>query len=371
MNEIEVKIALSMTPGVNASIVRRMIDADVSFDDFFSLDTPKLSARLGLTGRKKFSMFEREEALLHARNEITFIKSHSVKTLFLTDEGYPYRLSECHDAPVMLYMLGDADWDANRFLSMVGTRTPTTYGLSFCDSVIENLSIYFDDINIVSGLAFGIDAASHKAAINHNLPTTAVIAHGLQMIYPAQHRSLAASIIETGGAIVTEYPSGEKPYKQRFLERNRIVAGLSDATVVVESDLKGGAMSTANIAFGYNREVFALPGRASDSMSSGCNHLIKRSKAQLVCNASDIMESMNWKPLGLDLRQVQKNLFPELDPALKPIFQALKASKSGMTLDEIHTCCGGHIADIMSALTEMEFDGIIAKLPGNRYIVSP
>lgn len=366
-NEKELKIALSMVKGITAATVRGMEELGVEADAFFSLPMKELSEALGGGDASRFEQLDREEALARARREIQFMKKHSIKASFMLDDDYPRNLREAPDAPIVIYTLGDTDLNADRSIAIVGTRKPTGNGVETCRKITEDLGVYFPDLLVVSGLAYGIDAAAHTAALDNSLATAAVMAHGLDMIYPSAHRELARRIVKNGGCIISEYPSGEKPFRQRFLERNRIVAGLSAATIVVESAIKGGAMSTANIAFSYSREVLAVPGRPSDEQSAGCNSLIKRGKASLAVCAADVMEALNWQPEQMKVDVTQRNLFPELDGNCKIIYDTLRFSKNPMSVDTLHTATSIPVAEIMSLLGEMEFDGIVLKHPGNRY----
>lgn len=363
----ELKVALAFTTGVKAGVVRRMEEAGLSLEEFFSLSDSALSESLGMAPGKGFGRYDRDEALFKARDEVAFCARHHIAPLFLSDEDYPRRLAECPDAPVVLYCLGSAGLNPEKAVSVVGTRGPTAYGMDFCRRLVEDVAPFFSDMAVVSGLAYGIDAAAHEAAIGVGATTWAVLAHGLDTIYPAQHRQLARTILDRGGALLSEYPRGERPYRQRFLERNRIVAGVSDVVVVVESDVKGGAMSTANLAFGYGRDVMALPGRAGDKLSSGCNLLIRRQKAQLISCAADFMEQMDWRPMGIKVDARQRELFPELDGDARSVYEHMRSSGSDLPADGISVVLRMPIARVLSALGELEFDGIVEKLPGNRY----
>ena len=368
--EIVYKIALSLTKGMNAESVRHLSDSGISPEEFFTTDTPALSDRLELLPGHRFERMVRDEALFKARKEYELTLRHNIRPYFLLDEDYPVRLTQITDAPVILYQLGDADINASHIVSVVGTRRPSPYGVDFTGKLITELAEYFPDLTVTSGLAYGIDAAAHKAALDATAATVAVVAHGLDMIYPAAHRELARMILKAGGAIVSEYPFGEKPYRQRFLERNRIVAALADVTVVVESDIKGGAMSTANMAFTYSRDVMALPGRISDQLSAGCNHLIRKEKAHLISCAADLIETTVWQPLDKKINASQRNLFPELDGDPKIIYDTLRFSREPMQLDRIFALTLIPVARLMAALGEMEFDGIIIRHPGNRFSIA-
>lgn len=364
------KIALSMMQRLTPDMVRELPGLGISPDDFFLMDTPELSRALRLRQDKRFERMERDEALFKARREAENMERHKIRGYFLLDDDYPLRLSQIPDAPIFIYQLGDADLDGRHVVSLVGTRRPTAYGIDFCNRLVGDLAAYFPDLTVVSGLAYGIDSAAHLASLNAEVSTVAVVAHGLDMIYPAQNRELARRIVKSGGAIVSEYPFGERPFRQRFLERNRIVAGISDVTVVAESGVRGGAMSTANTAFSYSRDVMALPGRTSDELSAGCNHLIRKEKAHLIGCAADLIEITGWAPFEKKIEPRQRNLFPELDGDSKTIYEVLRFSHEPLQLDRIHALTLVPVARLMSALGEMEFDGIVIRHPGNRYTIA-
>lgn len=359
------KIAQSLTPGITAEIVRTLHECGVSPEDFMLLPMQQLSDRMGVS--PKFQDLHRQEALFKARKEEAFIDKHSIRTLYLMDEDYPILLRETQDAPVVLYVLGDADLNACPIMNIVGTRKCTMYGINFCHHIVGELAGMFPNMTIVSGLAHGIDSAGHEAALNNNLRTIAVVAHGLDTIYPAANRDLARRILKAGGAIVTEYPSGTRAFRNNFLQRNRIVAGLSELTFVVESEVRGGAMSTANMAFSYSREVMALPGRWNDKTSAGCNYLIEHNKASIFFSVADLMRLMQWNPLKHYNILAQKPMFPELEGEQAEIYRFLSNKNAPAQIDEIHQATGLSMPSLMSSLTELEFDGVISKLPGARY----
>lgn len=364
------EIALSMVRRMTPDIVRILPEKGISPVDFFEMDTPALSHALGLRKGASFEKMDRDEALFAARREIELMDKHNIRGYFLLDPDYPSRLFQIPDPPLYLYQIGDADLDCEHMMSLVGTRKPTQYGMDFCRRLVEDLSAYFPDLTVVSGLAYGIDAAAHNAALSSSATTVAVVAHGLDMIYPAQHRDLARMILRQGGSIITEYPFGEKPFRQRFLERNRIVAGLSDVTVVAESSIKGGAMSTANTAFSYSRDVMALPGRTTDQLSEGCNMLIRKEKAHLLTCAADLIETTGWRPLGIEIEPRQRNLFPELEGDAKTIYELLRFCREPMQIDSIHSRTLIPLPRLTATLADMEFDGIVIRHAGNRYSVA-
>lgn len=364
------KIAFSFLKKINATLLRKFFEKGITPEEFFIIPVKELVKKLGITQDHSFDNFAREEAINMAKREWELTQRHNITPLFLMDEKYPERLAEIEDSPIILYKLGEADLDNDHIASVVGTRRPTSYGVDICGKLIEELSVYFNDALIVSGLAYGIDSVAHKKAIEFGLPTVAVVAHGLNMIYPANHRNLAKEIINRGGAIISEYPFGIKPFRANFLARNRIVAALSDVTMVIESAIKGGAMSTANFAFSYSRDLMAVPGRVFDELSQGCNLLIRKQKANLLTSAADVIETTGWKPLDIKISPQQRNLFPELEGEAKFIYENLKFSSEPLQIDRLAHLTGIPIAKLTALLGELEFDGIIMRHPGNRFSIS-
>ncbi|MDE5870564.1 MAG: DNA-processing protein DprA [Muribaculaceae bacterium] len=364
-------MALSFIPGINASFVRHMEEAGVGVEEFFASGQQELAARLNVKGSAIIDRMVRDEALFKAGKESEFMLRHGIVSFSLTDEDYPSRMTDIDKAPVTVYRLGNLDLDADRMMSIVGTRHATSYGIRYVTKLVEDLAVYFPELVIVSGLALGIDSAAHEAALKAGIPTVAVVAHGLNTIYPAQNRDLARRIIAAGGAIISEYPTGVTPYRSRFLERNRIVATMTDAVLVAESADKGGAMSTAAVASSYGRELLALPGRIGDEMSAGCNRLIRSQKALMAGSAADLMSMLGWQPKVAPSAPMQRDLFPELTGSQKLVYDALRQSQAPMPVDAIRERTGLPIHDLMAHLGEMEFDGILERLPGNRFSLIP
>jgi DNA processing protein len=298
-----------------------------------------------------------------AEKELEFIEKYNIKTFFLTDKDYPKRLLNCYDSPTLLFYKGNADLNASKIVAIVGTRTNTDYGKQFTEKLVKDLSE--QNITIISGLAYGIDAMAHKAAIKNNLPTIGVVGHGLDKIYPSDHAGLAKEMIKNGGGILSEFFSGTKPDKHNFPLRNRIVAGISDATVLVETNIKGGSMITGNLANAYNRDVFAVPGRTTDTKSSGCNHLIKYNKAILLTDAEEILEVMGWKERKTKTKK-QKELFIELSQEEKQVVQLLQ-EKETVSIDEINISSGLSSSTIAAAILNLELQNVVASLPGKMY----
>lgn len=363
-------IALSLAKGATPRLVRRMAECAMSREEFFALTTPELVRRLGINERYVPRSEARHNAMWRAREELKFVENGGIKVYGLGDEGYPVRLNECPDAPLALYVLGEAGLDVERIMSVVGTRRATVVGLGFVDRMLRGLTEAGVTPSVVSGLAYGIDTSAHEGALRYGLPTVAVVAHGLDTIYPPANRNLARDIISKGGALVTEYPSATKPFRPRFLERNRIVAGLSDLTLVVESEVKGGAMSTARLAFDYNRVVGAVPGRWNDDMSAGCHKLINSNKAQLIASAADVADAMDWHSVKTgEVTDISTdgNLFAPVEPEKAVVYDYIKSAGAPVSLTDLQQLMGLGTGPMLSLLGDMELDGIVIKLPGNKF----
>lgn len=308
----------------------------------------------------------RQRLLDRAQREAEFVTNHGLKCLFADDPRYPHLLSECEDAPVMLYTKGDADLNAVHPISVVGTRRCTAYGQEFTARFIRELAETVDDLVVVSGLAYGIDIAAHRAALKSGVPTIAVMAVPLNTIYPAEHRHDAMEILSAGGALVTEYHSESIVHRANFLGRNRIIAGLSRATIVVESDCKGGAMSTATMALEYNREVFAVPGRTFDNMSRGCNSLISGQRAQLLTCADEFVDAMGWPRRRVE--GTQGTLALELsEPQLKLL--GLIENNPGYNVNRLARemqCTYPEISDMLFRLQMLEQ---VRAMPGGTFTI--
>ncbi len=307
---------------------------------------------------KEFKDFERAE------KEIRFIEKYKIKALFLNDKDYPRRLLNCYDSPSLLFYKGAADLNTSRIISIVGTRNNTEYGKSFTEKLIKDLS--GENVLIVSGLAYGIDAIAHKAALKNGLPTVGAVGHGLDIIYPSENKTLAKDMVQKEGGIISEFFSGTKPDKHNFPLRNRIVAGLADATIVVETAVKGGSMITAKLADSYNRDVFAVPGRINDLKSKGCNHLIQYNKAILLTDASQLLQVMGWEEKKKEKAPQQREFFIEFTSEEKQIVQLLK-EKETVHIDEINLRSGLSSSSIATAILNLELQSVITTLPGKLY----
>lgn len=303
-----------------------------------------------------------------AEEEITFIEKYRITPLFITDAAYPKRLLNCYDSPTLLYYKGEADLNASKIIAVIGTRSHTDYGKQVTETLINDLAEL--QVTVVSGLAYGIDAIAHKASVKNNLPTIGVLAHGLDQVYPAQHTGLAKDMIREKGGLLTEFRSKTKPDKHNFPTRNRIVAGMSDATIVIETGVKGGSMITAELANGYNKDVFAFPGKVTDSKSGGCNYLIKNNKAVLLTDAQELIEVMNWEETNRKEKgKKQKELFIELT-AEEKIITGILNEKETVHIDEINLKSGLSSSTVAAAILSLELQNVVVSLPGKRYHLS-
>ncbi len=301
-----------------------------------------------------------------AEEEINFIEKYNIKTLFLTDKNYPQRLLNCYDSPTLLYYKGEADLNASKIIAIIGTRSHTDYAKQVTEKLIKDLAA--QNVTIISGLAFGVDAIAHKTAIKNNLPTIGILGHGLDQIYPSEHSGLAKDMIKHGGGLLTEFRSKTKPDKHNFPTRNRIVAGMSDATIVIETDIKGGSMITAELANSYNKDVFAIPGKITDGKSAGCNYLIKNNKAMLLTDAAELVQVMNWedKAKSKKEKRSQRELFIELTADEKIIIAILNENDT-VSIDEINIKSGLSSSAVAAAILNLELQNVMVSLPGKLY----
>lgn len=305
---------------------------------------------------------ERDKAFGSAEKELCFAEQNNIKVINYQDIEYPKELKNCPDAPLILFAKGEGHLKYGKAVSIVGTRNMTPYGKGFIQSLIQDLKAY--NPVIISGLALGCDAAAHAFALKNGLQTFAVLAHGLNRIYPPQHKKMAESVMETGG-VLTEFSSFHKPIRENFLKRNRIIAGMSHATIVVESARKGGAITTAHAAFDYNREVMVLPGRADDTFSEGCNHLIKSNVAALITSAEDIVQLLGWEEKKVN-KEIQKQLFVDLSTLEKIIYDYLKEHRP-QNANQLAVALNIPISKLSVELLNMELKGVIKTSSGRMY----
>ena len=360
------RIAFASLQGMGIDLARKLLDVVGSEEQFFAMSEKEL--RQLTRGRSKiYSDNYRREVLQQAMQEETFVREHGIAATYYTDPGYPHRLQEAADAPLMLYTLGHCDLESSHVVSVVGTRHATQYGIRFCDTLIGELGQRLPDLVVVSGLAYGIDIAAHRAALKHNVPTVAVLPRGLNKIYPAAHRNDAIAIARHGGMLLTDYTSQDEVQKSNFLARNRIVAALSDCTVIVESAGSGGALVTASLAMSYNRDVMAVPGRCGDEFSTGCNKLIATNKAALITGADDLLDAMRWE--GARLEPQQLDLFPQLTKEEQAVVDIIR-DRGEIHLNTLADVLQVPVYKLMSTLVELDCKNVITTLPGCRYTMA-
>lgn len=309
------------------------------------------------------------DAMAYATKELAFVDKHGIHMYWYKDEGYPYRLLSCADAPLLLYQKGEGKMDAKHMVSVVGTRMPSERGKDWCRRLVLDLAEKVEDVTIVSGLAYGIDVAAHRAALEAGIPTVIIPAHGLDRIYPSAHRHVAVQALEKGG-ILTEYSSGTEPERHHFVTRNRIVAGLADAVVVVESKAKGGSLITADMAVDYGRDVFALPGRVDDVCSAGCNGLIKRNKAALIECADDLIAAMGWEVKNQQaIQTTMLEMLVDLTPPQQQLVDLLQDAEEGMHINQLVIESGMAYSMVSAELVMLELQDIVRSMPGGMWRV--
>ena len=363
-------LALSRVQVPQLALIRELIDSVGSAKELLENATNIGDIVPGATPRLRQLLCDRSLVEL-AEKEMEFIASKGIKLVCFGDEAYPCRLAECADAPLVLHSLGNADLNARHIVSIVGTRHATEYGKALCENFVADLARFAPGTLIVSGLAYSIDVCAHRAALKAGLPTIGVLAHGLDRIYPGAHRATAKQMLENGG-LLTEFMSGTNSFPSNFVQRNRIVAGMADATVVVESASKGGSLITASLALGYDRDCFAFPGRVNDQYSQGCNELVSRNRAALITSAYDFVEAMNWdvataKKSAGDL---QAELFPELSPEETAVMTALRDSSDGLQVNQMVVQLNIPINKLLPLLFEMEMKGLVKAVAGGCYRVA-
>lgn len=357
------RIAFAGLQGMGVDLARKLLDVVGSEEHFFAMSEKDL--RNLTRGRSKIYRDDyRHECLQRAVKEETFVREHGINAIYYSDTAYPHRLLEAPDAPAMVYTLGKCDLESKHIISVVGTRHATQYGIRFCDTLIGELAHRLPDLVVVSGLAYGIDIAAHRAALKHEVSTVAVLPRGLNRIYPAMHRNDAIAIVKSGGLLLTDYTSQDTVQKSNFLARNRIVAALSDCTVIVESAGAGGALVTASLAMSYNRDVMAVPGRCGDEYSAGCNKLISTNKAALITGAEDLMAAMRWESARQEPQQL--NLFPELTKEEQAIADVIR-NHGEIHINALADALKIPVYKLMSVLVELDCKNVIATLPGCRY----
>lgn len=358
--ELFYQIALTYVPKVGPKTVRNLLAHLPTAKEIFRASGKELAA-LGMS-ETRAKLFKGKAILEQAEEELNFVLKNNIRALFLGCPDYPGRLLDCNDAPVLLYYKGNANLNPAKTLAIIGTRKNTDYGQRLTEELVEGLKDQ-ESLQIISGLALGIDTIAHKASLKQNIATVGILGHGLDRIYPFSNTGLADEMIKNGG-LLSEFPSGTLPDKTNFPVRNRIVAGMSDITVVVESNRKGGAMITAYVAASYNREVAAFPGRIYDTRSEGPNHLIRKNIAAIITSAADLIELMNWEESAK--KPVQKKLFIVLSEEEQRIMDLL-GKKDAVHSDELLFSTGFSSPQLASVLLQMEMQNYIKALPGKFY----
>jgi len=361
-NDLLHQIALTLIPDVGCVHAKILLEHFGTAENIFKAKKKELGLIEGI-GEVRAKQIKDFDNFSDAEQEIIFCEKHHIQTLFITDKNYPQRLLNCYDSPTLLYYRGNANLNASKIISIIGTRNNTDYGKQITEQFVADIELQ-SDVVILSGLAFGIDAIAHKAALQHNIPTVGVLAHGLDTIYPSQHKSLAKDILLNGG-LLTEFRKNTKPDKHNFPRRNRIAAGLSDAAIVIETASKGGSMITAELAYNYNRDVFAVPGKITDSKSSGCLKLIQQNKAIVFTGTEEFMIEMGWQQKKSFIKK-QRELFIDLSDDEKVIVEILK-EKDSIAIDELYLKSALSSSSVAAAILNLELQNVIISLPGKMY----
>ena len=357
------QLAITMIPGIGAITARKLIDYLGSPEAVFREKSSSLR-RIPGVGLHLARQISTSDLLAEAEREIGQMHKYRISSVYYRDESYPWRLKNCEDGPLLLFYRGKPAFERERMISVVGTRNASSYGKEQTQAIIRELSEEYPDLVIISGLAYGIDITAHRSALNNGLDTFAVMAHGLQTIYPSSHAGSAAKIIEKG-ALLSDFPTSIQPERNNFLRRNRIIAGLAEATVIIESGRKGGAMITADLASSYSREVFAIPGRTTDFRSAGCNRLIKDNVAALITSGKEIAQLLGWEQPAHTNQPVPvllKNISAEESKILKELNEC-----PGLGLDILAVRTHIPVYKLSGLLLQMELNNWISVLPGNHY----
>ena len=356
------KIALTFIKSIGPVNAKNLLAYCGSAEAVFSATKGQLLQIPGI-GEKTVETILNTDALKRAEEELKFVEKHGIDVLFFSDENYPKRLKNCFDAPILLYFKGQADLNHQRIISVVGTRNATEYGRNLCKQLCEVLSAY--DVLIVSGLAYGIDVTTHKECVSNSIATVGVLGHGLDRLYPQIHKPVAQKMVLNGG-LLSEFPTKTNPDRQNFPQRNRIIAGIADATIVVEASIKGGALITAEIANSYNKDVYAFPGRTNDVFSEGCNFLIKTNRAGLINNANDLIYYLGWDDEVKNKKiKTQTTLHLNLTANEQKVVDALQSSQ--LSIDELAINVNIQQSKLAIILLTLEMQGIIISMPGKVY----
>ncbi len=356
------QIALTLVPGIGDISGKRFVEYCGSAEAIFRENRSSLEKINGMREATIDALCNPDALLRRAEREIVFLEQHKIRPLFYQDSDYPRRLLQCDDGPMMLYYRGNANLNATRTVAIIGTRNVTEYGKENCIQLVKDLVA--DNVLIISGLAYGVDTIAHRAAVKEGIPTIGVMGNGFQQIYPAANRHLAEEMLSNGG-LLTEFMSDTKPDRENFPRRNRIIAGMSDAVIVIESAMKGGSLITVDEANSYNREVFAYPGRVMDLYSQGCNYLIRTNRAHLIENVENLRYVMQWE-IPVQPAERQTTLFREYTDEERRVMDCFKDNHV-VNLDDLIVNTGLTTTKLATLLLNLEFDGILMSLPGKRY----
>jgi DNA processing protein len=354
------KVALSFLKRMGPVRVHAAVSKLAEPQDFFKLSLRDLQQLTGFTHSQLANM-DRPNALISAEKELEDCDKKGIVPLFFQDEAYPRRLRQCPDAPIVLYQKGHAELNARRVIAIVGTRNHTEYGKELVKEFVSDIKE--SKPLVVSGLAMGIDSLAHEACLKNDLPTVGVLGHGLNEVFPTKNWPIAQKMLENQGALVSEYSLFSTPVRENFPVRNRIIAGLCDAVVVVESKERGGSLITAELGNDYNRDVFAFPGSVKQRHSAGCNALIRQQKAHLITGACDFLSMMGWNNF---MPATQKSLFVELNPDERNVLDLLKHHES-LFLDELSDKCGLPTSQLMGILLTLQLKGGVLNLGGGKF----
>ncbi len=363
MDKLLYQIALTKIPLVGPRTAKNLISYCGGVKEIFSASAKQLRAIPGI-GTQVAQNIRRQRVLQDAAKELKFIEKNQIKTLFYLDQAYPFRLKKYPDCPILLYYSGTAELNHPRIVAMVGTRRPNPYGITACQNIVSELKSY--QVLVISGLAYGIDITAHRRCLEEDIPTIGVLGHGLSQVYPRQHERVAQRMKASGG-LLTEYTSQTTPEREHFPMRNRIIAGLCDALVVVQTAEKGGSIISAEMAHAYHKDVFAIPGRINDAQSQGCNQLIKQHKATLVESAADIAFQMGWEQNPV--KAIQQSLFVELSREEQSIIALLNRGDA-ISIDQLRLEAKLGNSQMAALLLNLEFKGMIRTLPGKRYALA-
>lgn len=364
-SDLVYKIALTKIPKVGPKIARNLISQCGGLESIFEEKKATL-LKLPWIGEKSANAICSGSALQEAEAEAEIILKKEISLCFYLDANFPLRLKQQEDAPLLFYYKGNLDpLQNNRTVAIVGTRTPTENGKAICDKLVSELKSF--NCSIISGLAYGVDAQAHRKAVEVGIPTYGIMGSGFNRIYPSAHKNLAEKMLDQGG-LITEFTYNAKPDRENFPMRNRIIAGLSDVVVVIESKAKGGSIITAEMANAYNKDVFAVPGRLQDEYSEGCNNLIKQHKANLIQSAADVAYIMRWDEIDAT-KVIQSQLFVELNTEERFITELVKSTPQ-ISIDQISAQSEMSLSEIANVILNLEFKGILRAIPGKRYTLN-